>query len=263
MACGLVVDEDRLTRSLSRSDAFDDQTTARTSAPSTIRLHDKGLGGRVGRGADLDATRRRRVARQRQLDRRAEAPSKKAQNRRYALGEVHRMCAALDLPDAVDQEASKICRDGHDAMVFVGEGLDRGAAAAVYAACRCQELVRSVEDVAGVARADADQIVRVYRKLAVALELATPLIRPTDWIPQVADELDVGVQCQQSAMAWARRAEAHENQFSGTAPSGIAAASLYLASNGVLTQTAIAAAAGVSPATLRKRVADLEALTSS
>jgi transcription initiation factor TFIIB len=253
----LVVEADRITRSVERrEDHTDAGQVARTSAPSTVTLHDRGLGGKMGWASDTSLDQRR----QRRLDGRAWMGSAVDRNLAYALGEIHRITAALDLPDIVDERASRFAREMQAAEVYVGDDLDAGAAAAVYTACRCLEIVRAAEDIATVARTEADDVIRLYRKTRVTLGLAPPLIMPTDWIPQLVDQVDLGRWHHQQAMRWARRAEANAIEFGGAAPSGIAAACVYFAGEAILTQADVAAAANVSPPTIRARVEDLEAL---
>lgn len=196
--------------------------------------------------------------RQRQLESRYD--SKAERNLAYVLGEIQRIGSALELPDVVVDRACQLAREIQSEALFEGDDLDAGAAGAIYTACRCCEIVRSPANIATVARTDPESVRRMYRKAQITLELETPLVTPTDWIPQFAAALEVPTTVRQAAMRWGQRAEANEMAFVGCAPSGIAAACVALGSKETITQERLATIADISPTTIRKRVRDLKAL---
>ncbi len=138
------------------------------------------------------------------------------------------------------------------------------AAGSVYAACRCRGETMTLERVASASSRSVDQIENAYRVLNRELGLETKLRRPRSFVPRCASACDASIpsSVQYRATELTELAADH-GLANGRNPAGVAAACLYRAGRerdlGV-TQAALATAASVSPATLRERYYELEAL---
>jgi transcription initiation factor TFIIB len=250
--CGLVVDTDRLDRGPEWR-SFDDESRKRTGAPLTPSRHDRGISTEIGRNGNAPARRKRRLARMRTQHRRASAPSKVARNRREAFVEIRRMVGRLSLPQAVRDQACRLFASAQDADLIRGRSLEGIATAAVYASCRTTGISRTLSEVAAVSRLDRDRLKTCYGVLNRELGLETGPIDPTEYLPRFASALDLDTPIERRARELASRA-AREGIASGRNPAGVAAACLYTAArefDETLTQSAAAAVADVSAATLR------------
>ncbi|QCC51267.1 transcription initiation factor IIB [Halapricum salinum] len=250
--CGLVVDTDRLDRGPEWR-SFDDKSRKRTGAPLTPSRHDRGISTEIGYDKSAPAQRKRRLARMRTQHRRASAPSKVARNRREAFVEIRRMVGRLSLPQTVRDQACRLFASAQDADLIRGRSLEGIATAAVYASCRTTGISRTLAEVAAVSRLDRERLKTCYGVLNRELSLETGPIDPAEYLPRFASELDLDAAVERRARELAARAT-REGIASGRNPAGVAAACLYTAGrerDAELTQSAAAAVADVSAATLR------------
>ncbi len=89
--------------------------------------------------------------------------------------------SALSESKAVKEQAATFFREAQDKDLLIGRSIEDGAAAAVYAACRCNGLV-TMETVADVARCSDSHIWNCYRTFLVELDLPIPYrSRWTGW----------------------------------------------------------------------------------
>jgi transcription initiation factor TFIIB len=252
--CGLVVDEHRIDHGPEwRSFADDDTSPERTGAPLTQSRHDRGLSTDIGRSTRIKGRKRRRLSRMRTQHNRARISTKRERNQVYAFTEIRRLVGALSLPTHVRESACSLFRSAQRADLLQGRSLEGFASATVYATCRVCSVSRTVDEVVDVAKATADEHRAAYRALNRELDVATGPIHPIEYIPRYASELDVGDAVRRTAERHARRLR-ETGAAAGRNPSGVAAACLYTAAREAgesLTQQDAAAAAGVTPVTIR------------
>ena len=98
-----------------------------------------------------------------------------------------------------------------------------------------------------------------YGVLNQALGLAVSPYTPALYLDRLASEFDVPASLRRRATTLLRRAEVADLN-NGSRPAGLAAACLYRAAKGSLTQVDIADQAGVTPVTIRSRVRELDAI---
>ena len=262
--CGLVVDEYRIDHGPERRQFADSESQPRTGPPLTQARHDRGLSTEIGYGRDatgnpLSSRKRAQIGRLRTQHKRGRWRTKAERNLAFACGEITRMTGALELPDSICEEASHVYRRAHDQDMIAGRSIDAIAAASVYAACRLHELPRTIEDVASVSPLDDDKVTLGYRLLNAELGLEVPVVTVRNRIPRLATACEIPAAVEQRAMQYAALAE-DAAIANGRNPDGVAGGCLYLAGQEAgldVTQAALAAAADVSPVTIRKRYYEL------
>lgn len=263
--CGLVVDEQQLDRGPEWR-SFDADDRERTGAPRTVTRHDKGLSTEIGRGGSdangraLSARKKRRLSRQRRLHSRSRFESKRERNLSHGLGEIRRLTSALELSETIRIQACSLFKTAQDADLLIGRSIEGGAAAAVYIASRYTNAVE-MHRLSAVARCSESHIWTVYRVFQRDLDLAIPVEKPSERVPQVLEALPVGVPdgTRRRARELARIADDNP-AFTGSR-AAIAAGCVYLATEETgkrRNQDTIAEAASVSTRSLRKWYQELQ-----
>jgi transcription initiation factor TFIIB len=270
--CGLVVDEDFLDRGAEwrAFDAEETATRSRVGAPATPTMFDRGVSSQIGwrgdaHGNPLSSSKRRRIARMRTHNRRAVASSKREQNLLRALSEMARLVSALELQKAVHEEASVLYRRAYRENLLQGRTIDGIVAGAVYAACRRQHVLRTTEEIAAGSSVTEHDVRFSYGVLNVELGLAVEPVSPHLYLSRLMGEMDASPVVRSRASELVSLA-LDSGIATGKNPAGVAGAALYLAETERLqnaTQSDIAAAAGVTVVTLRKRYYELRDLVGS
>ncbi|EJN56905.1 transcription initiation factor IIB [Halogranum rubrum] len=255
--CGLVVDENRIDHGPEWR-SFDEDERERTGAPLTAARHDRGLSTEIGRSTDangneLSGQKRRRVARMRREQSRGRFQSKAERNLAHGLGEVRRIASVLEFVESVRDQACQLFRSAQNEDLLRGRSIEAIAAASVYGTCRCNGHSRLLDDVVDAARVEQSRVANAYKTLNTELGLPAQPVRPSDFIPRLASELDVPADIRQRARRLAEQSES-TGAASGVKPSAFAAACLYKAGREEgrwLTQTEVAEAASVTATTIR------------
>ncbi|WP_458210248.1 transcription initiation factor IIB [Haladaptatus sp. NG-SE-30] len=255
--CGLVIDEQRIDHGPEWI-THDQHERKRTGAPLTATRHDRGLSTEIGHGKDangneLSERKRRQLARMRREQTRGRFQSKAERNLAHGLGEVRRIASVLDLSNSVRDQACQLFRSAQNEDLLRGRSIEAIATASVYGACRCSGLSRTLDDVVDAARVEQSRVKSAYKTLNTDLGLPTQPVRPSEYVPRLASELDVPDSIRQRARTLAEQAES-TSATTGVRPSGFAAACLYTAGRDEgrwLTQSEVAEAANVTPPTIR------------
>jgi transcription initiation factor TFIIB len=255
--CGLVIGEQRIDHGPEwRSQDQDERK--RTGAPLTVARHDRGLSTEIGRktdasGKELSGRKRQQLARMRREQTRGRFESKAERNLAHGLGEVRRIASVLDLSNSARDQACQLFRSAQDEDLLRGRSIEAIATASVYGACRCSGLSRTLDDVVDAARVEQSRVKSAYKTLNTDLGLPTQPVRPSEFVPRLASELDVPDPIRHRAQALAEQAES-TSTTTGVRPSGFAAACLYKAGREEgrwLTQSEVAEAANVTTPTIR------------
>ncbi|WP_058365560.1 transcription initiation factor IIB [Haloparvum sedimenti] len=264
--CGLVLDASPIDHGPEWR-TFEDEpaTNSRTGGPVTHARHDRGLSTEIGSGQDangntLSGRKQRQMSRLRTRHSRARYQSKRERNLAIGCVEIARLVSALDLSRALRERASSLFRKAQSEHLLKGRSIEALAAGSVYGACRTDGVLRTIEEVADVARCDREKVLLGYRVLNTELGIASRPISPGDILPRLFTALEVPPSIRSRAADLAQRAR-EEGLVSGRSPSGVAAGCLYLASEehgGGLRQEAIAEVADVTPVTLRARYQELQ-----
>jgi len=265
--CGFVIDEDIIDQGPEWR-AFDSEQRekrARTGAPMTYTLHDKGLSTVIGwknrysYGKSIPTRNRAQLFRLRKWQTRTRISNATDKSLAIALSELDRMASAMGLPRTVRETAAMIYRKAARKSLVRGRSIEGVTTASLYAACRQCHVPRTLDEISSVANMSRKEIGRNYRYIARELGLKLMPTSPQDYISRFCSELTLSGDVQAKALDIIREA-ADKELTSGRGPTGIAAASLYIAS--VLcgehrTQREVAEVAGVTEVTIRNRYKEL------
>jgi transcription initiation factor TFIIB len=165
----------------------------------------------------------------------------------------------MGLPRTVRETSAMIYRKAALKKLVRGRSIEGVTAAAMYAACRQCNVPRTLDEISNTAHLSKKEIGRIYRYVSRELGLKLLPISPGDYISRFCCELKLSSDVQAKTLEILQEATQKE-LTSGRGPTGIAAASLYIAS--VLcgerrTQREIAEVAGVTEVTIRNRYKEI------
>ncbi len=265
--CGLVIDEDLIDYGPEWR-AFDSEQRekrARTGAPMNYMFPDKGLSTTIGwtnrdsYGKSIPNRNRAQLYRMRKWQNRIRISNATMKNLVVALSNLDRMSSRMGLPRTVRETAAMIYRKAASKNLVRGRTVDGVAAAALYAACRQCHVPRTLDEISNIANMSRRDVGRNYRYISRELKLKLMPTTPQDYIPRFCSELKLSGDVKAKTIEILK--EAADNELtSGRGPTGVAAASLYIAT--VLcgerrTQRDIADEAGVTEVTIRNRYKEL------
>ncbi|WP_297500971.1 transcription initiation factor IIB [Thermococcus sp.] len=261
--CGYVIEENVVDEGPEWR-AFDPgqrERRARTGAPESILLHDKGLSTDIGMDRSLTGLMREKMYRLRKWQSRLRVSDAAERNLAFALSELDRIASQLSLPRHIEEEAARLYREAVRKGLIRGRSIEAVIAACVYAACRLLKVPRTLDEIADISRVDKKEIGRSFRFIARHLNL-TPkklFVKPTDYVNKFADELDLSEKVRRRAIEILEEAY-QKGLTSGKSPAGLVAAALYIA--GLLegekrTQREVAEVARVTEVTVRNRYKEL------
>jgi transcription initiation factor TFIIB len=171
------------------------------------------------------------------------------------LGELKQFSEKLSVPDAVKDEAVRICEKGLARGLKKGRSFAQIEVSSLYTACREKEVPRTLDDVAAASGVHRDEIAKCYRLLVNEFDLKIPVADPSEYLARVASRLNVGENVEANALEMLSKAQ-KAGIAAGKDPIGLAASAVYLASllDGLnMTQARAAEAAGVTEVTVRNQ----------
>lgn len=261
--CGLVVNESEIDTGPEwrAYTAEDNKRMARTGAPLSQRSHDLGLStvisyaSRDFHGNPIPAKQRDRYNRMRMLHRQSNLLRPGQRSLVQALTVLDRMASVLGIPPRIRDEAALITRKALKKGMVRGRSIEGVVAASLYAACRMNNVPRTLEEMSTVSEVDRKKLRKAYSAISRQIKLRVPLVKPEDYVSRFCSKLDLGPDVE---------AETHRilNELddsmgtSSFAPSGTVAAAIYVASvrcGEKKPQRLIAEVAGVSEVTIRNR----------
>lgn len=261
--CGLVMDDEMIDRGPEWR-AFNSQERdqkSRVGSPTTKTMHDKGLTTTIdwkdkdAYGRQLSSEKRRQMRRLRKWQSRIRTKDATERNLQFALSEIDRMASAMGIPQNVREVASVVYREALNQDLIRGRSIEGVATACLYAACRLEDIPRSLEEIEKAARVERKEIGRTYRYLSKELGLEMEPVDPKKYIPRYCSELDLS----ETVEAEAKRiidVSKEAGLLSGKSPTGFAAAAIYAAAllcNEKKTQREVAEVANVTEVTIRNR----------
>jgi transcription initiation factor TFIIB len=265
--CGLVLDEQLIDQGPEwrAFDADQGEKRARTGAPMTYTIHDKGLSTEIGwknkdsYGKSIPTRNRAQLYRLRKWQRRIRVSNATERNLAFALSELDRMASGMGLPRNVRETAAVIYRKAVNKNLIRGRSIEGVVAASLYGACRQCNVPRTLDEIAAASRVGRKEIGRTYRFMTRELKLKLMPTRPEDYISRFCSELKLSGEVQTKAMDILSDA-AKKELTSGRGPTGVAAAAIYISSiicNARRTQREVADVAGVTEVTIRNRYKEL------
>ena len=265
--CGLVIDEELIDHGPEWR-AFDSEQRekrARAGAPMTYTIHDKGLStmidwkNRDSYGKSIPTRNRAQLYRLRKWQRRVRISDATERNLAIALSALDRMASNLGLPRTIRETAAMIYRKAALKKLVRGRSIEGVTAAALYAACRQCHVPRTLDEISNLAHIYKKEIGRTYRFISRELGLKLLPTSPEDYISRFCSELKLSSDVQAKTLEILQEVSYRE-LISGRGPTGIAAASIYIAS--ILcgehrTQREVAEMAGVTEVTIRNRYKEI------
>ena len=265
--CGLVIDNQYID-SGPEWRAFDmeqEEQRARTGAPMTQMVHDKGLSTGIDSsnkdsyGRSIPSKKKAQIYRLRKWQRRIRVSDATERNLAYALTEMDRMASTMGLPKNIRETAAVIYRKAVKKNLIRGRSINSVVSASLYAACRKAGVPRTLDEIAEATSSDRKEIGRTYRFLSRELGLKLKPTKPQEYLSRFCSELELDGKVQKLAENIIGNAE-EEELISGKGPTGLAAASIYIASikgNQRRTQREVADVAAVTEVTVRNRYKEL------
>ncbi len=260
-SCGLVIEERMVDFGQEwREFENDQEKRRRTGAPMTYTRYDRGLGTDIGQRGDifqLDGKGMNKFLRLRKWQYRISTAIER--NLKLALAELKRVASYLKLPKAVEEEAAKIYTLAVQRGLVRGRSMESVVAGALYAACRRHEIPRTLDELSEASGIEKKEVGRTYRFITRELGIRILPSNPVDYIPRFASALKLSAETQSKSVEILEAAE-KADLTSGRGPTGIAAASLYVAAlmnDEKRTQREVADVAGVTEVTIRNRYKEL------
>ena len=265
--CGLILDEQFIDQGPEwrAFDAEQGEKRARTGAPMTYTIHDKGLSTEIGwknkdsYGKSIPTRNRAQLYRLRKWQRRIRVSNATERNLAFALSELDRMASGMGLPRNVRETAAMIYRKAVTKNLIRGRSIEGVVAASLYAACRQCNVPRTLDEIANASRVGRKEIGRTYRFMTRELKLKLMPTSPQDYISRFCSELKLSGEVQSKSAEILKMADDKE-LTSGRGPTGVSAAAIYIASilcNERRTQREVADIAGVTEVTIRNRYKEL------
>lgn len=268
--CGLVLDEDHIDPGPEWR-VFDQsqyRNRRRVGAPRSPRKHDFGLTTEIGwrnvdgNGNRLSASKRHRLDRLRTWQERIRTSQANERSLQFALSEIERMAATLEIPKSYREPAARLFRRALQVDLVRGRSIEAIASVCLYIATRHHGIPRSIREIAHVSHVDRKEISRAHLYLVRELDLELVPVDPADYVPRFCSILDVDDAVGRMAIRIIRATA--DDLLVGNSPTGFAAGAIYAASlfcDDKRPQREVADVAKVTEITVRKHYqAQLDAL---
>jgi transcription initiation factor TFIIB len=238
---------------------------SRTGAPMTLTVSDKGLTTTMGRGNrdingnNIPERNKAQYYRINKINQKIRISGTGERNLAIALSELNRECSRLGLPKPVKEDAAMIYRRAAKNNLVRGRSIEGMVAASVYTAAKLCRLPRTLDEVSDASNVTKKQIGKNYRFLTRELEIKIRPPSPADFIPRFASLLGVSGEVESKAIDIVHKSK-EQGLLNGPEPTGVAAATLYIASvllGERITQRQVAEIAKVSEVTIRNRYKEL------
>ena len=168
---------------------------ARTGAPMTVMLHDKGLSTDIDwqnkdySGKTISSKFRSQFYRMRKWQKRSRVSNATERNLAMALAELDRMASRLELPKVVREAAAVNYKKAVEKRLIRGRSIEGVAAASLYAACRQCNVPRTLDEIGAASRTGRKEIGRTYRIMVRELKMKIMPTGPEDYIDRFCSGL--------------------------------------------------------------------------
>jgi transcription initiation factor TFIIB len=231
---------------------------ARTGPATSLTMFDKGLSTVIGTNKDstgkaLSGKTKYEFKRLRLWDQRSKSRKTATLSKAFTL--LHGMKTKLGIPNNVVENAAYIYRKAVDAKLTRGRTMASLIAASLYAACRENNVPRTLDDIAEAGNVERRILSRDLRTIIKKLELNLNQYDTTSFISKIANNMNLKEKTKRDAFDILKRCE-KEEITAGKHPVAQAAASLYIAciiSGEKISQKRLSLESGVSEVTIRNR----------
>ena len=258
--CGLILLQNMADASYENNgyNSEDFMKLARTGPATSLTMHDKGLSTVIGTNKDssgnsLSSKTKYEFNRLRTWDQRSK--SRKTASLSKAFTMLHGMKTKLGIPNNVVENAAYIYRKAVSAKLTRGRTMNSLISASLYAACRENNIPRTLDDIANAGNVERRILSRDLRTIIKKLELNLNQYDTASFISKISNNMNLKEKTKRDAFEILARSE-KEQITAGKHPVAQAAASLYISCimNGEkISQKKFAAESGVSDVTIRNR----------
>ena len=232
----------------------------RTGPAMSLTMHDKGLSTVIGINKDfsgnaLSSKTKYEFNRLRVWDQRSKSRSTATLSKAFTL--LNGMKTKLGISDNVVENAAYIYRKIVSAKLTRGRTMASLVSASLYAACRENNLPRTLDDIANAGNIERRILSRDLRTIIKKLGLNLNQYDISSFISKISNNMNLKEKTKRDAFDILKRCEP-EGIIAGKHPVAQAAASLYIACiiNGEkISQKKFSKESGVSDVTIRNRVA--------
>lgn len=231
---------------------------ARTGPATSLTMFDKGLSTVIGTNKDfsgnsLPSKTKYEFNRLRTWDQRSKSRNTASLSKAFTL--LHGMKTKLGIPDNVVENAAYIYRKIVSAKLTRGRTMTSLISAALYAACRENNIPRTLDDIAEAGNIERRILSRDLRTIIKKLGLNLNQYDTNSFITKISNNMNLKEKIKRDAFEILKRCE-KEEITAGKHPVAQAAASLYISCimNGVkISQKKFSEESGVSDVTIRNR----------
>ncbi len=232
---------------------------ARTGPATSLTMYDKGLSTIIGTNKDfsgntLSSKTKYEFNRLRTWDQRSKSRNIATLSRAFTL--LHGMKTKLGIPDNVVENAAYIYRKIVSAKLTRGRTMTSLISASLYAACRENNVPRTLDDIANAGNIERRILSRDLRTIIRKLGLNLNQYDITLFISKISNNMNLKEKTKRDAFEILKRCE-KEQITAGKHPVAQAAASLYISCimNGEkISQKKFSVESGVSDVTIRNSV---------
>ncbi|WP_316505196.1 transcription initiation factor TFIIIB [Nitrosopumilus sp.] len=232
----------------------------RTGPATSLTMHDRGLSTVIGTNQDstgkaLSSKTKYEFNRLRTWDQRSKSKDTASLSKAFTL--LNAMKTKLGIPHSVIEDTAYIYRKAVNAKLTKGRTIVSLVSAALYVACRENNIPRTLDDVADAGNVERKILSKDFRTLVKKLEINLNQYDTTSFISKISNNINLKEKTKRDAFDILKRCE-KEQITAGKHPVAQAAASLYLSCliNGEkISQRRFAIESGISDVTIRNRVA--------
>ncbi len=231
---------------------------ARTGPATSLTMFDKGLSTVIGTNKDfsgnaLPSKTKYEFNRLRTWDQRSKSRNTASLSKAFTL--LHGMKTKLGIPNNVVENAAYIYRKIVSAKLTRGRTMTSLISASLYAACRENNIPRTLDDIAKAGNVERRILSRDLRTIIKKLGLNLNQYDTNSFITKISNNMNLKEKIKRDAFEILKRCE-KEEITAGKHPVAQAAASLYISCiiNGVkISQKKFSEESGVSDVTIRNR----------
>ncbi|MDC0526495.1 transcription initiation factor IIB family protein [Euryarchaeota archaeon] len=176
-----------------------------------------------------------------------------------ASDEIERIAFDLKVDNTIKESALEIFSSSSKAGLVRGRSSEKVAAAAIYTACRMENVPRTLDEVADKTNLNRNELSRLHRLITRKLKLKISITNTSNLLPRFSDKLALNRNIEIYAQDIINTVE-NSDYRQGISPTALLGASLYLSCKKYKvrrSQLEIAKAVGTSEVTLRNRAKEI------